>query len=57
VINVVSAISDFDSGGPRRGIGGIGIGWLDIVIIAFLAQGISAGLKHRKLLESAPYGN
>ena len=57
MINVVSAISDFDSGGPRRGIGGIGIGWLDIVIIAFLAQGISAGLKHRKLLESAPYGN
>jgi hypothetical protein len=44
VINVLSAVSAIGSGGR-----GIGIGWLDIVIVIFLAKGIGAGLKYRRL--------
>jgi hypothetical protein len=53
VINMINAISNLahtQANQPTRGIGGLGIGWLDIVIIALLAQGISAGLKHRRLV-------
>ena len=49
VINIVTTVSQA-SEGRRGGIGGIGIGWLDIVILAALGSGISAGVKHRKLL-------
>ena len=53
-VNVVTAVSEMSTNPdrPRTGIGGIGIGWLDIVIIAILAQAISAGLKYKRLLES-----
>ena len=53
VINVVTALSNASAGGerePGRGIGGLGIGWLDIVIMIFLARGIQAALENRKLL-------
>src|SRR5205085_7720892 len=53
VLNVISSISQIRENGGRgtgTGIGGIGIGWLDLLIMAFLAQGIQAGVKHRKLL-------
>ncbi len=51
-LNVISALGNLSSGTPRSGIGGLGIGWLDIVIIVFLAQGIDAGMKHKRMLES-----
>jgi hypothetical protein len=51
-INVVSATSHMtEKGGTGGGFGGIGIGVLDIVIIAVLAQGIQAGSKYRKLMQ------
>lgn len=50
-INVATTMSSMAE--RRSGIGGLGIGWLDIVIICLLAQGISAGLKHKKLMEAA----
>lgn len=53
VLNVISSVSSLGEPGSKRGLGGLGIGWLDIVIICFLAQGISAGLKHKRLLASA----
>lgn len=53
VLNVVQAISRVSEGGPRTGLGGIGIGWLDIVIMAILFKGIQAALKYKKLQESA----
>jgi hypothetical protein len=50
-INVVGAISSMNEGGPGHGgFGGIGIGWLDIVIMAMLGQAIAAGSRYRKLL-------
>ena len=48
VINIVNTLSV-----PlerRTGFGGLGIGWLDIVIILILARAISAGTQHRKLM-------
>ena len=58
-INVITNVSAMaQNGGERRaggGIGGLGIGWLDIVIMAVLARAISAGAQHRKLMkQSAP---
>jgi len=51
-INVVSTTSHMNENGRTGGgIGGIGIGWLDIVIIAVLVQAIQAGSKYRKLLQ------
>lgn len=47
-LNVFNALTQIGDG-PRSGFGGIGIGLLDIVIIAFLAQGIQAALKHKRL--------
>lgn len=45
VFNTVTQIGEE----RRTGIGGVGIGWLDIVVIAFLAQGIQAAIKHKRL--------
>ncbi|MFI5378140.1 MAG: hypothetical protein ACHRHE_02430 [Tepidisphaerales bacterium] len=53
ILNVVNAISNMSAGGPKTGIGGLGIGWLDIVIMAVLVQGIQAGIKYRKLQEAS----
>jgi hypothetical protein len=54
VINVVTQITTLaqNPDAPRTGLGGIGIGWLDIVVIAILAQAIGAGLKYKRLLEA-----
>jgi hypothetical protein len=49
VINVVTTIG-LPAEARREGFGGIGIGWLDIVIIVILANAITAGTKHRKLV-------
>ncbi len=50
-INVVRSVGQLASG-HGTGIGGIGIGWLDIVILAVLAQAISAGSKYRKMMQT-----
>jgi hypothetical protein len=52
-LNVFNALTQIGET-QRSGIGGIGIGWLDIVIIAFLAQGIQAALKHKRLTAGNP---
>ncbi|MDB5328268.1 MAG: hypothetical protein JWM57_3837 [Phycisphaerales bacterium] len=54
VLNIATAMSNISAGGPQanNGLGGIGVGWLDIVIIIFLARGIQAALTHRRLLDS-----
>jgi hypothetical protein len=50
LLNMISSIGRMSSTGTRgSGIGGLGIGWLDIVIIAILCRGIGAALKSRKL--------
>jgi len=53
-LNVFFAVSQMAANpdAPRRGFGGIGIGILDIIIIAVLAKGIQAGLKHKQLLNA-----
>jgi hypothetical protein len=62
-INVIMTINAMsaDSGPGRRGgtgIGGIGIGWIDILIMIVLGKAISAGAKYRRmsarLAEGAP---
>lgn len=53
VLNVIQAVSHISEGGPRSGIGGIGVGWLDIAIMVILARGIQAALKYKQLQESA----
>lgn len=50
LINMVTAVGEAAQG-QRRGIGGSGIGCLDIVIMAVLAQAITAGVQHRKLIK------
>lgn len=52
LLNVIqNAAAMASSDGQRgRGLGGLGVGWLDIVIIVFLSQGVKAALEHRKLL-------
>jgi hypothetical protein len=51
VLNIVNVISQASTSSTQfnRGIGGTGVGWLDIVIMAVLSQAISAGLKLRKM--------
>ena len=53
ILNVINSVSELRNReeGTRTGIGGLGIGWLDIVIMILLAQGISAGLKHKRLMQ------
>lgn len=51
-LNVVTSLAQLaETGRPQRGngIGGLGVGWLDIVILVILSRGISAALKQRKL--------
>jgi hypothetical protein len=50
VVNVITAVHSLGEGGKGTGFGGIGIGWLDIVIMAVLGQAITAGVKHRQLM-------
>jgi hypothetical protein len=57
LLNIVRSANAMAQGGAGgRGFGGCGIGWLDILIIVLLSRGISAALKHRKLLaaQAAP---
>lgn len=57
VLNVVASVSRLSEGGPRgAGIGGLGIGWLDIVIMVLLVQGIQAALKYRNLRRDPAQG-
>jgi hypothetical protein len=53
ILNVINSVSNLAANNPNRpgtGIGGIGVGWMDIVIIVLLVQGIQAGLKYKRLL-------
>lgn len=56
VIQNAAALANSDGAQRGRGIGGLGVGWLDIVIIVFLAQGVKAALEHRKLLKAPVAG-
>jgi hypothetical protein len=57
VINVITNVSQMGQDGAPRG--GLGVGCVDIIIMVVLAQAISAGVQHRKLLrqqaQAAPY--
>lgn len=58
-INIVSTMQAVAEAGPDArggGIAGLGIGWLDILIVIFLARGIQAGIEHRKLVRSGSLG-
>ena len=46
VINVVTSLSQIGEGGR----GGLGVGCIDIIIMVVLAQAITAGVQHRKLM-------
>jgi hypothetical protein len=52
VVNVVNAMSTV-ADERQPGMRGLGISCIDIIIIAVLAQGIQAGLKHRRLMSQA----
>ena len=57
VLNVISNVSQMNAtGGPGTGLGGIGIGWIDILIIIVLSQAIQAGTRYRKLLAQQQAG-
>ncbi len=53
VLNIVNALSQIGNNttppGYHGGLANTGVGWIDIIIVAVLAQAISAGLKHRKM--------
>jgi hypothetical protein len=51
-VNVITSVSQLaaDPGAHHSGFGGVGIGWLDIVIIAVLGRAIAAATRYRKLL-------
>jgi hypothetical protein len=56
-INVAVTVGNMgNNGGRGGGLGGIGIGWLDIIIIAVLAQGVSAAVQQRKLVNGVMQG-
>jgi hypothetical protein len=50
VVNVVNAMSNVTQEQQPGGFRGLGVSCIDIIIIAILAQGIQAGLKHRRLM-------
>lgn len=54
-INMFIAMSRLAHTGSssNSGFGGIGVGWLDIVIIALFCRGITAGITYRKLLRQS----
>jgi heme A synthase len=52
-LNILASVSGAATGGRREGPRGLGIGCLDIVLIAFLIQGIQAALKYKRLQEAA----
>jgi hypothetical protein len=52
-ISVAIAVSAMAERGQDRGFRGLGIGCIDIIIIAVLIQAISAGMKYRTLMRSA----
>jgi hypothetical protein len=52
ILNMINAMAIRAEGQRSGGFGGLGIGCLDIVFIAFLVQGIQAGLKHKRMLEA-----
>jgi hypothetical protein len=57
-INVIVSVSRLSTPGATggTGFGGIGIGWLDIVILIVLAKAISAGSKYRKMTQTSETG-
>jgi hypothetical protein len=54
VLNVVNTMAAINASGQAagNGIGGIGVGWIDILIIVLLVRGIQAALTQRRLLNS-----
>lgn len=54
VVTTIAAQANAPSGSVRPG--GIGIGCIDIIIIAVLAQAITAGLKYRRLQQQGAVG-
>ena len=59
VLNMIAAAKVLaESHGETRanGIGGLGIGWLDIVILVVLGKGIGAGLKYKRLIQAGAGG-
>ena len=52
-INVVTHVGQMSHhpGAAPTGFGGLGIGWLDIVILVVLGRAISAGVKYRKMMQ------
>jgi hypothetical protein len=52
-LNVVTSVGQLSKGNQGSGqFGGIGIGWIDIVILAVLIRAISAGSQYRKMMQS-----
>ena len=53
VVNVIVSLSNLPpSGGPPSArSGGLGVSFLDLVILVVLGQAISAGIKYRKMLQ------
>lgn len=51
VLSIFNSVSLMNQGGRGTGLGGIGIGWIDIIIIGVLIQAIQAGARHRKLMQ------
>jgi hypothetical protein len=52
VVSINTASQNADHMPHGGGFGGIGIGWLDIIILAVLGQAISAGSKYRKMMQT-----
>ncbi len=53
-VNVILSARQMAKGGVGNGgFGGVGVGWLDIVIIVVLAQAITAGSKYRKMMQTS----
>ncbi|HZZ41404.1 MAG TPA: hypothetical protein VFE58_00575 [Tepidisphaeraceae bacterium] len=54
VVKAISILNKHPTQNSNNGLGGVGIGWIDILILAFLIQGIGASLKHRRLSNTQP---
>jgi hypothetical protein len=51
-LNVTLSIARMSHGARgNAGIGGLGVGWVDVLVISALVRAIAAGAAHRKLLQ------